>query len=78
MDPLKKKRAVNLTIRQDILKEAKELKLNTSQAAEDGIRQAIRKEKEAQWLKNNRKAIEAYNERIEREGVLIKPYWMEE
>ena len=32
-----KRRPINLTIRKDVLKEAKALKLNTSKAAEAGI-----------------------------------------
>jgi antitoxin CcdA len=78
MEKKSKKRAVNLTIRQDILQEAKALNLNASQAAEDGIRLAVKREKESQWLKENAKAIAAHNKRIEKEGILIKPYWMED
>lgn len=70
-----KRRPVNLTIREDILDEAKALKLNTSQAAETGIVAAVKKAHEQKWLKENRDAIQAYNERIEKTGPLLTPHW---
>lgn len=70
-----KKRPVNLTIRADLLEEAKILDLNASQAAEAGIAAAVKVAREKEWLRENQAAIEAYNARVAREGVLIKPYW---
>lgn len=47
----KGKRRVNLTIRRDVMARANELGLNVSQAAEDGIKSAIRKaQEEEEWL----------------------------
>lgn len=71
-----KRKPVNLTIREDIYAEAKKLKINASKAAEAGIYDAVKKAKEQAWLEENRNAIQAHNERIEREGVLIPPVWM--
>ena len=73
-----KRRPVNLTIREDILKKAKDLSLNASKAAEYGILLAIKAEREKQWLEENKEAISAHNERIEREGTLLKPAWMDQ
>ena len=70
-----KRRPVNLTIRADILREAKALKLNTSQSAEMGILAAIKEAREAAWLKENSKALQAHNERIEKTGPLLTPAW---
>lgn len=70
-----KRRPVNLTIREDILKDAKDLKLNTSKAAEYGIAQAIKEAREQAWLKENKAAIAAHNARIEENGVLLPPSW---
>lgn len=73
--PERRKR-VNLTVREDIMKEAKELGLNTSRAAEAGIEEAVRKEKGRRWLEENREAIKAHNERVDREGPLLgTPWW---
>lgn len=71
-----RRRPVNLTIREDLLKEAKELNLNASKAAEFGIIAAIQKAQEDLWLAQNKKAIEAYNRDIEERGLLLKPSWL--
>ena len=73
-----KRKPINLTIREDILKEAKILDVNASRAAEAGIYQAIKQAKEEQWLKENRKAITAYNEQITKRGTRITPMWVSE
>ncbi len=73
--PPSKRRPVNLTIREDILKEAKALKLNASQAAETGIIAAVRHAREQEWLKNNQGAIQAHNKRIDKDGPLLTPTW---
>lgn len=70
-----KRRPVNLTIRADILKEAKELNLNASQAAELGIMAAVKQAREQQWLKDNREALLAHNKRIDKTGPLLTPAW---
>ena len=72
-----KRRSINLTIREEVLKEAKSLKLNTSQAAEAGIEKAIKQAQSKAWLEENHSAIKAYNERIEKQGTFIKRYWGE-
>lgn len=71
-----KKRPVNLTIREDVLKQAKELNLNASKAAEQGIAQAIKQAREQAWLKENAQALTAHNKRIEEKGTLLTPDWM--
>lgn len=72
------RQAVSLTIAADILAEARSLKLNMSQAAESGIAAAVKRAREQEWLQENRAAIAAHNERIEKHGLLIDPYWAEE
>lgn len=71
-----RRRPVSLTLRDDLMREAKTLKLNASRAAEEGIEQAVKKAKEAAWLEENRDAIAAYNERIARDGTLLTPVWL--
>ena len=70
-----RRRPVNLTIRADLLKEASELKLNASQAAESGIVAAVKRAREEEWLRNSGKALLAHNERIEKSGPLLTPAW---
>ncbi len=71
-----KRRPVNLTIREDVLKEAKALHLNASKAAESGILAAIKETRAEEWLRTNEKALRAHNERVEGEGTLLTPAWL--
>ncbi len=73
-----KRRPVNLTIREDLLENAKSLNLNTSKAAEAGIEDAIKKIQASKWLESNKEALLAHNLRVEKEGTLLKPDWMPE
>lgn len=70
-----RRQAVNLTIGSDIIAEAKRLNLNISQAAEAGMREAIRKKREADWCCANSAALEAHNRRVDQSGPLIAPDW---
>ncbi len=73
-----KRRPVNLTIRDDVMKEAKSLNINASKAAEKGILEAIRIAREEEWIQNNKLAMQAHNTRIEKSGPLLPPEWAEE
>ena len=72
-----KRRPINLTIRADLLKEAKDLKLNASKAAELGIANAVKAAREETWLTENKKALQAHNQRIDNEGILLTPEWID-
>ena len=73
-----KRRPVNLTIREDVIKAAKSLNLNASKAAETGIINAVRETRAQEWLDENRPALQAHNKRVETEGTLLKPSWASE
>jgi antitoxin CcdA len=75
---LSKRRPVNLTIREDVLIEAKSFKLNASKAAEAGIINAVKEAKSKEWLETNKQALQAHNKRIAEEGTLLKPKWASE
>lgn len=70
-----KKRPINLTIREDVVRAAKALNLNASQAAEAGIQAAIREARTQEWLRSNKSAIFAHNNRIDQSEVLLRPTW---
>ncbi len=63
------KKAANLSVRADLLAEARELGINLSQTLETALADIVKKEKERRWLEENRAAIEAYNRHIERDGL---------
>ncbi len=72
-----KRRPVNLNISEDLIKEAKEYGVNASRAAEEGILQVLKKERQKQWREENHDAIAAYNKEIEERGMLYTPEWLE-
>ena len=63
------KRAVNLSVDAEILKVAKEMKINLSQAFEQTLRKLTKEERVRRFQEENREAIESYNALIERAGV---------
>lgn len=63
------KRPTNVSIDADLLRHAKELGVNLSQVLEEQLALRIREAERARWLAENRSAIEAYNDRIDREGA---------
>ena len=65
-----RKRAVNLFVDVDLLDEARRLRINISETLEHRLRTIVRAEQEQRWLDANKVAIEAYNRRVSRDGLL--------
>lgn len=63
------KKPTNVTIRGDLLEQARELEINLSQEFEQHLSEVVRKRRAEQWLKDNREAIAAYSRYVERHGV---------
>jgi antitoxin CcdA len=63
------KRAVNLSVDAEILKIAKEIGVNLSQALEDALRALTEPERVRRWQKENKAFTDSYNAYIERNGV---------
>jgi len=74
-EPSQKRRPINLTIREDIIRDAKSLDLNTSKAAEHGITLAIKDARAQAWLSENKDALSAHNKRVDKNGTFLKPGW---
>jgi antitoxin CcdA len=68
------RKAANLSLDSELLSEARELDINLSRAAEEGIAKAVKAERERRWLEENAKAVEAYNEYIEKNGLPLEEY----
>ncbi|MBJ6725750.1 type II toxin-antitoxin system CcdA family antitoxin [Geomesophilobacter sediminis] len=69
-----KKKATNLSIREDLLGIARQDGLNLSNLLESALIDYCRRKKEAQWLEENQPGITAYNERIDGNGVFGAKY----
>jgi len=63
------KKAANLSVRADLLEEARAYKINLSQTLEAALQVELKKEKERRWLEENRAAIEAYNREVAEHGL---------
>lgn len=63
------KKAANLSINSDLLRQAKELNINLSQTVEQHLSAVVREAKRQQWLTENADAIADYNRHIEARGV---------
>lgn len=68
------KKPTNLSLDQNLIKEARELGVNISQAAEGGVREAVSRAKAEQWKRENAEAIEFYNKYIEENGLPLEEY----
>jgi antitoxin CcdA len=64
-----RRRPVNLSIRDDVMRAAKARGINASQVAERAIMEAVQREAAADWLRENADAIRAHNDRVERLGM---------
>lgn len=64
-----KKNAVNVSISQQLLAEARAASINLSETLDAALREKLRKHKEQAWLRENAAAIAAYNARVEEEGL---------
>jgi antitoxin CcdA len=65
-----RKRAVNLFVDSDLLEEARRLGINISEILERRLRAIVKTERERRWVEENRAALEAYNRRVARHGLL--------
>jgi len=63
------KKSANLSINSDLLRQAKECRINLSQVLEQRLAELLREEKHRKWREENRDAIDTYNVRVETGGV---------
>lgn len=71
---LAQRKATNVTIDASLLADAKALKINVSQASEQGLRQAIAARRAELWLAENRQALDSSNAFVERHGLPLARY----
>lgn len=70
------RKPANLSLDSRLLADAKSLGINVSRAAEAGIAQAVKEEKERRWKEENREAIESSNAYVEKHGLPLAKYRM--
>ncbi|ANK83910.1 MULTISPECIES: type II toxin-antitoxin system CcdA family antitoxin [Rhizobium] len=68
------RKAANLSLDESLVFQARELKINISRAAEEGIAKAIKAERERLWRIENAEAIAASNAYVEKHGLPFQKY----
>jgi antitoxin CcdA len=68
------KRPTNLSLNAKVLDLARELGMNLSQTVDGLLAEEVRRRYWARWNEENKAAISAYNERIERDGLPLAKY----
>ena len=63
------KKPTNLSINSDLLLKARKLNINLSATLENELARQLQIKQREQWLQENAKAIQAYNDFVENEGV---------
>jgi len=63
------KKATNLSINSDLLSKARSLKINLSATLEQALESEVRDFEKGHWLKENKKAIDALNELVDKHGL---------
>lgn len=67
--PLSPRRATNVTLPEPLLREARALGINLSQACERGLAAAVAEQRRARWLDENKEALDAWNEHVAVHGL---------
>ena len=68
------KREVQLQLNSKILDRAQELGMDVSEIVDELLAEVVNKRYWERWNEDNKEAIAAYNERIEREGIPLARY----
>lgn len=68
------KRATNVSLRADLIEEAKALGINVSEACEQGLAEQVAQSRRDAWLKENQPALEAWNQWVREHGMPYDEY----
>ena len=68
------RRATNVTLPDALLRAARSLKINISQACEQGLAAEVAKTKAQRWLEENAAAMDAWSAHIEAHGLPLARY----
>lgn len=63
------KKSTNLSINSDLLRQAKERRINLSQALEARLAEMLREDYYLHWNEENKEAIDDYNRRVDTQGT---------
>jgi antitoxin CcdA len=68
------RRQTNVTLPDSLLQDARDLKINVSQACERGLAAEVAETKLQLWLRENRPAMDAWNDYVEKNGLPLDAF----
>ena len=68
------RRPTNVTLPETLLRDARDLGINLSQACERGLIAEVAACRRQRWLEQNQAAIQGYNEHVARHGLPLATY----
>jgi antitoxin CcdA len=68
------KKATNLSLNSDLLKKVKALDINLSATLEQALKEKLKSAASEKWVKENKNAIEAYNNFVSENGCFSDEY----
>jgi len=68
------RRPTNVTLPEALLREAPALRINLSQACERGLAAAVAETRAQKFLAENRDAMDAWNEYVQRQGLPLAEF----
>ncbi len=72
--PRRPRRATNLTLPEALLRDARELGINLSQACERGLAAAVADKRRQRWLDANQGAMDAWNDYVGKHGLPLAAF----
>lgn len=72
--PTAPRRPTNVTLPEPLLRESRELDINVSQACERGLAAAVAEARAERWQRDNRAAMDAWNDYVEQHGLPLAPF----
>jgi antitoxin CcdA len=63
------RKPTNLSVNSDLIRKAKERKINVSSVLEQALAEELRLREQADWKNENKESIEYYNRMIQEKGV---------
>ena len=68
------RRATNVTLPEELLRDAREMGINLSQACERGLAVAVAEQRRQRWLEENREAMDAWNGYVAEHGLPLAAF----
>jgi antitoxin CcdA len=72
--PASPRRATNVTLPEPLLRDARDMGINLSQACERGLVAAVADTRRQRWLEENRDAMVAWNDHVAEHGLPLAAY----